>query len=139
MRKWGYLINRQDPNYQQKFKSISSQEQNYFLHFALRYPVGQIQSFIGNFLSHRYSMIRMVVNIGSIVQWQSPRVVVLQKQCHIKTGLSSISTNNCAVGKRNKSLLYCVLLSGEMSQKKMPAKAGALRAELRSFLSSQFL
>ena len=35
----GFLRNTQDLLYQQKSKHISSSEQNYFTHFALRYPV----------------------------------------------------------------------------------------------------
>ena len=34
-------MNTQDPKYQQKSKSISSPEQNYFALFAMRYPVGR--------------------------------------------------------------------------------------------------
>ena len=32
-------MNPQDPKYEQKLKSIASPEQNYFAHFAMRYPV----------------------------------------------------------------------------------------------------
>ena len=32
-------MNPQDPKYQQKSKSIPSAEPNYFVHFAMRYPV----------------------------------------------------------------------------------------------------
>ena len=32
-------MNLQDPEYQHKSKSIASPEQNYFAHFAMRYPV----------------------------------------------------------------------------------------------------
>ena len=32
-------MNPQDPKYQQKLKSIALPEQNYFAHFAMRYPV----------------------------------------------------------------------------------------------------
>ena len=32
-------MNPQDPKYQQKLKSMASPEQNYFAHFAMRYPV----------------------------------------------------------------------------------------------------
>ena len=32
-------MNMQDEKYQQKSKSISLPEQNYFVHFAMRYPV----------------------------------------------------------------------------------------------------
>ena len=32
-------MNTWDPKYQQKSKSISSVEPNYFVHFAMRYPV----------------------------------------------------------------------------------------------------
>ena len=35
-------MNPQDPKYQQKLKSIASPEQNYFAHFAMRYPVLEI-------------------------------------------------------------------------------------------------
>ena len=34
-------MNMQDPKYQQKSISISSAEPNYFVHFAMRYPVAQ--------------------------------------------------------------------------------------------------
>ena len=34
-----YLMNTQDLKYQQKSKSISSPDQNYFVHFDMRYPV----------------------------------------------------------------------------------------------------
>ena len=33
-------MNTKDPKYQEKSKSISSAEPNYFVHFAMRYPVG---------------------------------------------------------------------------------------------------
>ena len=33
-------MNTQDPKYQQKSKAISSAEPNYFVHFAMRHPVG---------------------------------------------------------------------------------------------------
>ena len=36
-------MNPYDPQYQQKSKSISSAEPNYFVHFAMRYPVRQQQ------------------------------------------------------------------------------------------------
>ena len=32
-------MNMQDEKYPQKSKSISSEEANYFVHFAMRYPV----------------------------------------------------------------------------------------------------
>ena len=32
-------MNPQDPKYQQKSKAISPAEPNYFVHFAMRYPV----------------------------------------------------------------------------------------------------
>ena len=42
-------MNPQDPKYLQILKSIASPEQNYFAHFAMRYPVypetGQNQTF----------------------------------------------------------------------------------------------
>ena len=34
-------MNPQDPKYLQILKSIASPEQNYFAHFAMRYPVAQ--------------------------------------------------------------------------------------------------
>jgi hypothetical protein len=37
-------MNRQDPKYQQKSKSLSSPEQNYFTLFAMRYPVKGLTS-----------------------------------------------------------------------------------------------
>ena len=37
--KWPYLMNMQDPRYHQKSKPILSPEQNYFVHFDMRYPV----------------------------------------------------------------------------------------------------
>ena len=34
-----YLMNTYNPKHQQKLKSIPLAEQNYFVHFAMRYPV----------------------------------------------------------------------------------------------------
>ena len=47
MHKWPYLMNMQDEKYQQKSKSISSAEPNYFVHFAMRYPVEQLFFTVG--------------------------------------------------------------------------------------------
>ena len=37
--KSAFLMNPQDPKYQQKSKAISPAEPNYFVHFAMRHPV----------------------------------------------------------------------------------------------------
>ena len=42
----GFLRHTQDLLYWQKSKSISAPEQNYFLHFALRYPVVVISNIL---------------------------------------------------------------------------------------------
>ena len=41
-------MNPQDPKYQQKSKAISSAEPNYFVHFAMRHPVSELDSNIEN-------------------------------------------------------------------------------------------
>ena len=41
-------MNPQDPKYQQKLKSIASPEQNYFAHFAMRYPVKETKKTQGS-------------------------------------------------------------------------------------------
>ena len=41
-------MNTQDQNYHQKSRSISSAEPNYFVHFAMRYPVEQVGTTGGN-------------------------------------------------------------------------------------------
>ena len=63
-------MNPQDPKYQEKLKSIAAPEQNYFAHFAMRYPVVQQVRNIGKemccvveFLptGHRVDIIQEVV------------------------------------------------------------------------------
>ena len=63
MHKWGYLMNTQDPKYQQKSKSMSSPEQNYFFRYATRYPVFEAEG--QEFAKYLKSLERFIQTVKS--------------------------------------------------------------------------
>ena len=60
-------MNKYNQKHQQKSKSIPSAEQNYFVHFALRYPVSQTWKFL------------WVVKVSIYKNNESPQILVLSK------------------------------------------------------------
>ena len=48
-------MNPQDPKYQEKLKSIAAPEQNYFAHFAMRYPVVLVGRYLQKLQKNRTS------------------------------------------------------------------------------------
>ena len=65
-------MNMQDPKYQQKSKSISSPEQDYFALFAMRYPVVQFFKYPWPFYIYTRGIV-FWLNIAKLEQQQKTK------------------------------------------------------------------
>ena len=83
----------QDEKYQQKSKSISSAEPNYFVHFAMRYPV-YIYIYPGHAKTGSFDRILLKILLGSMVF------------LHQKLNLSKMCSFNFNVLKVAQKLVY---------------------------------